>query len=399
MFSKVVQAGLFLILALPAYAQTAMPTDLTIPENQVQGKPGEPKSDVPLDSLSIGNQEDEAGPGSPSAADIPPPQSSKPAVKKQKATATPQLEPFPTEMPPPSEDELSKDSPASPLEDEPANGTPKKISKDTFKDTSKETTKEYGQEPEMMPENPPPPSDAETTPAEDTQKDSGSVMIDTSIGDSDDQNQAPKNKICNCQFTTSTPYTDRRSSIGGIIGVEGGTYQPVNYQPDFNSATFSNYYDKVSPNAELVFIAKLNFFLGSIGPQLTAGFFQATSTVDGAKLTVIPVTLGAIYALDNLFKEPYVVPYVVAGMYTDLYNETDSGQSVQGNSAFSEFYALGLMIQLDAIDEEAHNTAYRDFGLENTFLFVEARSFLPAQNDVPDFSTPLQISGGIKIEF
>jgi hypothetical protein len=60
------------------------------------------------------------------------------------------------------------------------------------------------------------------------------------------------------------------------------------------------------------------------------------------------------------------------------------------------------MFQLDWIDTDSHASGYEDFGLENTFLFVEGRSFLKATTGstaAADFSTPLQINGGLKLEF
>jgi len=111
-----------------------------------------------------------------------------------------------------------------------------------------------------------------------------------------------------------------------------------------------------------------------------------------------PITGGLIYELDNIFKEPYVV-YAIGGVYKNYYTETVGPLSVTGSTPFAAFYAVGLMFQLDWIDTETHANGYDDFGLENTFLFIEGRSFLQATSLNPDFSTPLQLNAGLRVEF
>jgi hypothetical protein len=191
-----------------------------------------------------------------------------------------------------------------------------------------------------------------------------------------------------------------------VVGIYGGQYAPTNYDPDFVTKNFDDYYGSgKTPNVEFALGLKFNFFLGSITAQGTAGYFSAKNTqTAGAEstLTVYPITAGLLYALDNFFKEPYVVPYVNIGLYSAIYNESVAGLSVKGNSPFAPFYAVGLMFQLDWIDTDSHASGYEDFGLENTFLFVEGRSFLKATTGstaAADFSTPLQINGGLKLEF
>jgi hypothetical protein len=209
-----------------------------------------------------------------------------------------------------------------------------------------------------------------------------------------------KNRICNCRYTTETPYSERRSWISGFFGFMAGIYSPTNYVPDFSSRSqFNNFYDQPNPNGDLVFGAKINFFLGSIGPQFSAGMYSAQSSTANAKLNLNMFTAGLIYSMDNIFKEPYVVPYGVFGLYKDLYTETVDKLSVTGFTPIASFYSVGLMFQLDWIDPETHASGYSSFGLENTFLFLEGRSFLPASNLIADLSSPLQFNGGFRIEF
>jgi hypothetical protein len=208
-------------------------------------------------------------------------------------------------------------------------------------------------------------------------------------------------KICDCRYSSGTPYSERRSLFSGFFGVMAGLYTPTNYKPDFaTNKTYANYYgDGQSPNAEAVFGAKINFFLGSLGPYFTIGTFSAQNTDVSAKLSVTPITAGLIYQLDNIFNEPYVVPYFVGGGYKNYYTETVGKLSVTGSTPIAAFYAVGLMFQLDWLDTQTHANGYDDFGIENTFLFIEGRSFLPSTDLLADFSTPLQLNAGLRVEF
>jgi hypothetical protein len=382
---------LFLGLALTSknlFAQSVYPEELALPENPVQGKPGELKTDVPPESLSFGNQTESEEPSkAPAPTEIPPPQS----TKTKTATAIKKNAPVPLgEILPPGTAQSDSESPIGDEADK-ADAAAETVNK------MDPTQQRQGTEtdPQQATENLRGGQDA----------DQGSVMINPGAGGEDDDDGGtagtphPRNKICNCSYSTSIPYSERRTPLGGLLTIMAGSFSPVNYQPDFNASSFASYYNQASPNIELGYGLKYNFSLGSLAAQFSGGYYKATATSDGAMLTVFPVTLGLNYSMDNLFKEPYFVPYLVFGMYSDIYNESDGGQTVKGNSPFSEFYALGLMFQLDALDPETHNAGYTDFGLENTFVFIEARSFLPASNTVTDFSTPLQFSGGLKVEF
>jgi hypothetical protein len=269
-------------------------------------------------------------------------------------------------------------------------------------------------QPVPIPSDIPPPANYEPDAAKPSDLvDSNTPSIPDDVQSADTKIESPKepvvennsHKICDCKFSAGTPYRERRPALTGIFGIEAGQYQPVNYIPQVGSqankvGAFPSYYGgSSSPNVEVVFGAKYNFFLGSLGGQIGGGFYSASNSTDSASFSVYPLTVGATYQMDTIFKEPYVVPYVTVGAYTDFYNESAGGISASGHSGIGAFYSLGMLFQLDWIDEEAHDSGYTDFGIENTFLFLEARSFIATQDVAIDFSTPLQISGGLKFEF
>jgi hypothetical protein len=250
-------------------------------------------------------------------------------------------------------------------------------------------------------EEPPPPAPPEELPPPETD----SMQVETPIPEPAptpaDKQTAENQKICNCRFKPGTPYRDRRSRFTGLFGIEAGTYAPVNFnsQEISGGPSYSSLYSANLPNIEVVFGTKFNFLLGSLAAQFSGGYFSASNTGQSATLTVTPLTLGLTYGLDTIFKEPYVVPYFTGGLYTDIWKEVAQGLTAQGRTGFGPFFAIGLLFQLDWMDTETHETGYRDFGLENTFVFLEARSFLATDDGPIDFSTPLQVSGGFKFEF
>jgi len=212
--------------------------------------------------------------------------------------------------------------------------------------------------------------------------------------------KARRKKICNCYYAPDVSYRERRSAVSGFVGFQGGTYAPTKYQPDFSTQSFKDYYGQSSsPEMELLFGVKWNIAIGSIGLQLSGGYYSVKKDSAAAELLLQPVLAGIIVALDGIMPEPYVVPYGTAGMYTVVYNEKVSGLKVTGNSPPAPYFAGGAMFQLNWIDKDSADDAYQDYGLENTYLFAEARTFLAGANAVPNMSTDVHYSGGLRIEF
>ncbi len=224
--------------------------------------------------------------------------------------------------------------------------------------------------------------------------------------------EKPRSHVLNKHYKLVTdhevPYRDRRDSVGWLFGFQYVGYVPTSYVPSFNkSQSFSSYYGSGGGSIELNIAMKYNFVLGSIGPQFTGGFFNASSSTDSATLQIIPITLGLTYWMDSIFKSPFIVPYASGGIYSGFYKEKvpglngGSGSSASGNSAFAMYYSIGLAFQLDWLDSDAHDIAYDEYGMENTFFFVEMRSFLKPSvgTGVPDLSSPLQAAAGLKFEF
>jgi hypothetical protein len=231
----------------------------------------------------------------------------------------------------------------------------------------------------------------EPTPAEDTvvEIESSPYRIDEDSGD-----------------TISTyllPYRKRRESWGSFVTVGWSQYSPTEYTPDFTIENFSSYYGNAEgPMMELTVTPKKNFGLGSIGADIGVGYYMNEGK-DGSELTLIPVRLGLSLSLDTIFEEPYIVPYGAIGMYTIAYKESTASVSVNGNTLAAMYFSFGLKFQLDWIDSDGDYSSYDEQGMENTFLYVEARNYGVPESTNPDLASPedepFQIGAGISLEF
>lgn len=201
------------------------------------------------------------------------------------------------------------------------------------------------------------------------------------------------------------PYRLRREPWGLQVSGGASNFSPINYEPNFLQGSFDTVYEGGGFGAiDVQLSIKYNFSLGAISLDVGVGNYQVTSVNPDldTKLNVMPLRIGFSYYLDRLFFEPYVVPYASVGGYVMNYSEEllDSGTSVKGFTQIAPYSAAGLQFQMNWIDSRSATNAFAESGIENTFLFAEARtylaSFAPAD---PDFETDLFVVGGLRIEF
>ncbi|MGE3973088.1 MAG: hypothetical protein AB7F59_01030 [Bdellovibrionales bacterium] len=199
-------------------------------------------------------------------------------------------------------------------------------------------------------------------------------------------------------------YSERRGTVGSLVTFGYSWYTPSDYRPDFvTNQTFTEYYESAeTPLMEFTYSLKLNVSFFSLSADIGAGYYSNQGR-DQSTLTLTPVRLGSTLSLDGVFSEPYFVPYVSVGAYSMFYKESVASQSVSGRTTPAMYYAFGGRLQLDMLDGGADFDSYVEHGIENTFLFLEARSFGASKDAVPDVSSPadapLQLGGGLSIEF
>ena len=206
-------------------------------------------------------------------------------------------------------------------------------------------------------------------------------------------------KTCKCEFNYLKPYRERRSNWGFLWGVGYSSYNPDDYPPNFVvNTTFDDYYGIAESSLiELTLGLKWNMAVGSITFELGGGNYLNQGK-DDSTLKLTPARAGLTLALDALFPEPVVVPYVSIGAYTMFYEEKLASQKISGNTAIGIYYTGGARVQLNGIDPDSSAESYDETGLENTFLFAEARSFMETSGRF-NFDSPIQVGGGLIFEY
>lgn len=201
------------------------------------------------------------------------------------------------------------------------------------------------------------------------------------------------------------PYRERRPKWGTTFSLGYSSYEPVNYEPDFVTANFSDIYSSPDmPLIELTVSVKRNFSIGSFGVELAAGIYENKSddtTLSDSSLQLIPIRLGLVYYMDAIGPEPHFVPYVGGGAYTMMYKEElVGGTSNNGNTQISFYGHAGVAFQLDWIDKVGSRIAYQESGIESTFLYAELQKYMSSSAEADgDFSNDVSYAGGLKIEF
>jgi hypothetical protein len=203
------------------------------------------------------------------------------------------------------------------------------------------------------------------------------------------------------------PYKIRRPRWGHYFSVGYSLYEPKNYQTDYLDATqgsFAELYGTPqTPFLEFSYTYKWNVSIGSIGGEAAYAFYQNDTQdelLGDAALELQNIRVGFRWTLDTLWDEPRIAPYVVGGGYTVIYSETQANLALDGTTMIAPYYAVGVLLQLGWLDKQAAVDAYTESGIENTYLFVEGRQYMASsQVNDPDFSTGLDVGGGLSIEF
>lgn len=200
------------------------------------------------------------------------------------------------------------------------------------------------------------------------------------------------------------PYRSRRQKWGEIIGISASTFAPTKYVSSFFPASnFADVYEKADvPMFEIHFVVKRNYQWASLGFDFGVGYFKASAGKDlgNPELTFYPLRAGARVNFDTFYLEPYVVPYIASGVYSVFYKEAVSGSNaVEGNSQASLYASVGLLFQTNWLDKAAARQSYLDSGIENTFLFLEARNFFSTgiKEEDPNLES-IHLNLGLSIE-
>lgn len=200
------------------------------------------------------------------------------------------------------------------------------------------------------------------------------------------------------------PYRERRPSWGVTTSMGYSSYEPLNYEPDFVAANFSDVYSNPTvPMLEIMFGVKKNMSIGSLGFELGAGYYEASSynkDYGDSTLTLIPARLGLTFTMDALSADPVFVPYIAGGAYSMIFKESLGGNSHDGNTQVSIYAHGGIAFSLQWFDRFGAITAYRESGVQATYAYVEVQKYVQAGAAADgDFSNDISYAGGLKLEF
>ncbi len=211
------------------------------------------------------------------------------------------------------------------------------------------------------------------------------------------------------------PYKLRRNPWGILFAINYEQFAPTNYQ----SLILNQDYETMTGNKSIPLIGaefgvKYNFSLGSISALMgySAGKVDTpTASVDQISASITKVGLNI--ALDNLFDEPYVVPYAQAGLHSIDWTEKSIVGAVKSEESFvtdwNFHYKVGLSFQLNWIEKAIDSSSQEDSvrsGLENTYLDIFYSSYAqPSQvaavngaEGEADLESS-EIGAGLKLEF
>lgn len=201
-------------------------------------------------------------------------------------------------------------------------------------------------------------------------------------------------------------YPDRRKKWGGTVSLGVG-------KPEFNEYTtavsagadFATTYDSGKDLLyDLNINFKRNFSALSLGLNIGVSFAKVGSKEDTPDLdiTLNPLRLGLVAALDNVFKKnPYIVPYIGAGIQTIKYEEENKTTelSEKETSGMSQYINGGLMFQIDWIDRETGLESFYEAGLQNTFIYLDFINYMSAEEkNKPNLEAAI-LSAGIRVEY
>lgn len=219
------------------------------------------------------------------------------------------------------------------------------------------------------------------------------------------------------------PYKQRRNKHGVLFSVGTEKYYPKNFLSLLDNTSIEKILKNEPINLFTIDIGyKYNFVLGSLAFSYTYASGSGTGSFNNETRSISfqRQSLLAGYYADNIFSEPWVVPYASGGLsqFTLDEEEYNPTGTLADDSAVTDpilNFKVGLLFQLNwieaGIDSNTHVDGLRSSGLENTYLDIHVSWFdhltdtfditnpiQTAEND-PDLKAEAQLGLGLKLEF
>jgi hypothetical protein len=209
----------------------------------------------------------------------------------------------------------------------------------------------------------------------------------------------------NYPIDVQTTYKERRRSSGANFGVHMEQFVPSQWASLIDGSSYDETYGSTPVNIfSLEGGYKLNFALGSISLLGGFGSGQASAQVDGGNrsMTVSKFYAKGMYILDNILPEPYIAPYVAGSVWKMQIKESEDISDAGGNysTGIGFDYTLGVLFQLNWLEQELSTKTLNDDGIQNTFLDIFATQYLKTQNpDDPSLASNFILGVGLRLEF
>jgi hypothetical protein len=199
-------------------------------------------------------------------------------------------------------------------------------------------------------------------------------------------------------------YKERRDKHGLYFGVQ---YEPLvlkNYTSTLQSGVkYSGLFgDEAISLIRANVDYKFNFELGSIaiGGDVGSGEIKGSKSGTATTLSVMKYGLNLQYTIDNILPEPYAAPYVGINIWQMDIGEKTASDSYSGVTQIGYNYMLGVLIQLDWLDQDTAKQSTFNSGLENTFIDLYITQYAKTESaDDPNTETDIGYGAGIRLEF
>jgi len=180
-----------------------------------------------------------------------------------------------------------------------------------------------------------------------------------------------------------------------------------NQSQDFSASFWVGYYLPKDPSFQKIYsddgemagflefsktwLSQIEAAVGIGGTYFTGHTLNddGTASIDKSTMTLAPGYLQCSY-LFHYAQEQKLVPYLGGGLDAWGYQENKAGNSIEGVK-YGYHGLAGVRFLLDWLDPQAAKSSFQEYGVENTYLVLEAR-WLQIDNfgeHKLDFSGPL----------
>lgn len=206
-------------------------------------------------------------------------------------------------------------------------------------------------------------------------------------------------------------YKNRRTRHGALFSINVENL----YFPDFTSGVDGKNYEELFGQEDISLIQaqlgyKLNVSIGSLFFGIGYGNGSLTdnrsvneqNVYQERSLEVTKTSVNGQILLDGIFNEPYAVPYFGINYQQMDFKEKNltTGSDFSENLSWGLSYTVGVMIQLNWLDKESSFVAYKDNGIENTYLDIFWTQYENTGNENdPKIANDFNLGAGLRVEF